>query len=130
MLLLLVLSNARNITAFAERMLSKVWPTFAENQRQKLERATVADERTDTILALKDMLCIVRESLRDERVERRLDKERLYKIIERHEKRDAQTVEVLRDVSEVMRSVSRILGRIAVRVGVYNDADEKTHHEE
>lgn len=126
-LLLLVLSNAKNIAAFAERMLSKVWPTFAENQRQKLERATVADERVDTILALKDMLCIVRESLRDERVERRLDKERLYKIIERHEKRDAQIVEVLRDVSEVMRNVSRILERIAVRVGVYND--EKTRHD-
>jgi hypothetical protein len=128
-LFLLLASHAKGILAFAERMLSKAWPTFAEQRRLKLERATVADERVDTILALKDMLCIVRESLRDERLERRLDKEKLYKIIERHEQLDARIVEALRDISEVMRNVSRVLGRIAVRVGVYNDADKKVGHD-
>jgi hypothetical protein len=146
-LFLLLASHIKGILAFAERMLSKAWPTFAEQRRLKLERLTAANgrlaerqrleleqaaavaERTDTIMALKEMLRLVRESLRDEQVERRLDKERLYKIIERHEQLDAQIVEALRDISEVMRNVSRVLGRIAVRVGVYNDADKKTSHD-
>lgn len=122
---LYVLANMDKIMAWVERLLSKLWPAFAEQQRLKLELGAVADERVSTIVALKDMLRIVRESLRDERVERRLDKERLYEIIERHGKRDAQVVEVLRDISDVMRNVSGILGRIAVRVGVYNAEDKK-----
>lgn len=125
---LYILINMGKITDWLEGLLSKLWPTFAEQQRLKSERMAAADERVDTIVALKDVILMIRESLRDEKVERRLDKERLYKLIGRHEQLDAQIVEVLRDISEVMRSVSEILGRIAVRVGVYNAKNKKSHN--
>ena len=137
-LLLLLASHAKGILAFAERLLSKAWPTFAEQQRLKLERRAAADERLaefkrlelekvaaaeqriDTILALKDMLLAYRQELDDSKLERRQLQNRLYELISLYQKRDAQMVEALRDISEVLRSQTRRLDEITVMMRVQN----------
>ena len=137
-LLVLLASHAKSILAFAERMLSKAWPTFAEQrqlkqkrlaaaderlaeqQRLRLEQVAAADERVDTILALKDMLLAYRQELDDSKLERRQLQNRLYELIGLYQKRDAQMVEALRDVSEVLRSQTRRLDEITTMMRIQN----------
>lgn len=141
-LFLLLASHAKGILAFAERMLSKAWPTFAEQRRLKLEReaaaderlaerqrlrleqVAAADERVDTILALKDMLLAYRQELDDSKLERRQLQNRLYELIGLYQKRDAQIVEALRDISEVLRSQTRRLDEITVTMRIQNSYDK------
>ena len=119
-LILLLLTNAGNIAGFAERLLSKAWPTFAKQQRLKSERLTAADERIDTILALKEMLLAYRQHLDDTNLERRQLQNRLYELVERYERHAAQSIEVMRDISTVIRSQTERLDRITVKLGMYN----------
>lgn len=117
-LILMLLTNAGKVTDFTERLLSKAWPTFARQQQAKLERLAAADERVDTILALKEMLLSYRQHLDDTNLERRQLQNRLYEVIEKYERRDAQIIEVLRDISTAIRSQTERLDRITVKLGV------------
>lgn len=142
-LVLLLLTNIGKIATFAERLLSKAWPTFAEHRRLRLERAIAADkrvaeqqrsevektaaaeERIDTILALKDMLLSYRQALDGTNLERRQLQNRLFELVEQYEHRDAQIIEVLKDISTAIRSQTERLDRITVKMGMYN-AENRT----
>lgn len=117
-LVLMLLTNAGKAADFTERLLSKAWPTFARQQQAKLERLAAADERVDTILALKEMLLSYRQHLDDTNLERRQLQNRLYEVIEKYERRDAQIIEVLRDISTAIRSQTERLDRITIKLGV------------
>lgn len=147
-LALMLLSHIKNIIAFAERLLSKVWPTFAEQRRLKLTRLTAADERTaeqqrlklekvaaaareiDTILTLKDMILAYRQELDDSKMERRQLQGRLYDLVALYHKRDAQIVEVLRDISDALRSQTRRTDEITIMMRMQNDYAKNTRHDE
>lgn len=126
-LILLLLTNAGKITNFAERLLSKAWPTFAKQRQARQERIAAAKREVDTILALKEMLLAYRQFLDDAQLERRQLQNRLYELVERYERHFAQVAEVLRDLSDAIRSQTERLDRITVKLGMYNskEADEK-----
>lgn len=130
---LLALSNAGRIAGWAARLVGKVWPSFAEARRLKIRQAREREkqgqiaaerERLDTILALKNMLLAYRQALDDANLERRQLQNRLYELVERYERHDAQFVEVLRDIGGAIRAQTERLDRMAVRLGVY-DRDER-----
>lgn len=147
-LFLLLASHVKGILAFAERMLSKAWPTFAEQRRLKLTRLTAADERAaeqqrlkqeriaaakreiDTVLALKEMLLAYRQRLDDLDLERRQQENRIYELVGLYHRRDAQMVEALRDISEVLRSQTRRIDEITIMMRVQNDYAKNTRHDE
>jgi hypothetical protein len=99
-----LLKNLSGIAAFVERALSRVWPSFAEQRRAKAERNAAAEERTDTIVALKEMLKEYRESLKSSIMERQVLQEKLYDVIAGYERLSTQTVEILRTINETIRS--------------------------
>ena len=120
---LLALSNASKMATFAERVLSKIWPTFAEQQRFKSERAAAAKERIDTILALKGMLVEYRESLKASIIERQNLQERLYDLVKGYERLSTQTVEVLRTISESIQLQTH--QRLNSQTGVGSEAKKR-----
>lgn len=122
-LILLLLTNAGKVADFTERLLSKAWPTFARQQQAKLERLAAADERIDTILALKEMLLSYRQHLDDTNLERRQLQNRLFELVERYERRAAQGIEVMRDISIAIQSQTERLDRITVKLGMYNSKE-------
>lgn len=123
-LAVLILTHAGEIATFAERSLSRIWPTFAKQRQQKLERQAATSERIDTILALKEMLLSYRQALDDTNLERRQLQNRLYELVERYERQAAQIIEVMRDIGGVIRSQTERLDRITVKLGMYNNVDE------
>lgn len=119
----LVLTNAGKIAAATGKLVDRIWPTWAEARRlrreQERERETREHkageaERLDTILALKDMLLAYRQSLDDAHLERRQLQNRLYDLVERYERHDARFIEVLRDVSEVVRAQTERINHLAM----------------
>ena len=145
-LFLLLASHAKSILTFVERLLSKIWPSFAEQRRLKLKRAMAADERAaeqqrlkqesiaaakreiDTVLALKEMLLAYRQRLDDLNLERRQQENRIYELVGLYHRRDAQMIEALRDVSEVLRSQTRRLDEITTMMRIQN-GEKKTSHD-
>lgn len=141
-LLVLLASHTKSILGFAERSLSKIWPAFAEQRRLKQERLAAADERLaerqrlkmerqqqqarefDTVMTLKDMLLAYRQELDDSKLERRQLQNRLLELVGLYQKRDAQIVEALRDISEVLRSQTRRLDEITVTMRIQNNYDK------
>jgi hypothetical protein len=129
-LVVLVLSNLSKIGAALERVAGLLLPSWAEERKLKLEverdairhsRESKERERLDTIAALTEMLIAYKASLSDSAIERQRCQAELVKVVGQYEKHGVASVEVLRDVSAVLQEQSRVLNRIAVAVGVYND---------
>lgn len=121
--LLLLLLNFKAILKWLESLVGKIWPTFAkakEREREREQRQWEAKERerVDTVLALKDMLLEYRKSLDDANLERRQLQNKLYELVERYERHDAQFVNVIQDLADIVRNLSRKMDGIAQRVGV------------
>ena len=128
-----LLANASKILPTVERVVGKMWPTFAEARRlgalrenERQNRLHMERDRVDTVMALKDMLLAYRQSLDDVNLERRQLQNRLYELVERYERHDAQFIEALRDISTAIRSQTDRLDRLSVKMGIYNgQADRK-----
>ena len=145
LLLLIILSNLDKIGRGIERVLSRIVPSIAEERRLKLEvqrealehsRNTRERERQDTILALKEMLLVTREalsvaqtehkeSLAQVNIERKRCQAELVQVIVNNERQNAAQLDALISVNGTLQELSRILSRIAVRVGVYNDDNKE-----
>jgi len=122
---LYILTNTGKIVTWLEGLLSKLWPTLAEQRRLRLEKIAATGERIDTILALKDMLLALRQELDDSKMERRQLQNRLFDLVAQWERRDAQITGVLQDISTAIRSQTDRLDRISVKAGVYNARDKE-----
>jgi hypothetical protein len=129
-----LLFNLDKIGAALERIAGKLLPSWAEERRLKLEAQRDAVqherdardmERTDTIVALKEMLMAYKESLNEAHIERRRCNAELVQVVARYESTNAAFLEAIKDVSSVLQEQSRVLNRIAVKVGVYNDGKDK-----
>jgi hypothetical protein len=84
----------------------------AEREQVQHEQATQKERELDTILVLKDMLLAYKTEIDDTKLERRQLANRLYEIVESYERRDAQVVEVLRDMSGLIRAQTARLDRV------------------
>jgi len=131
-----LLANVGKILPAIERVIGKVWPTFAEAKRmaalrekERQNQLRLERDRVDTVIALKDMLLAYRQSLDDVNLERRQLQNRLYELVERYERHDAQFVEALRDISSAIRSQTDRLDRLSVKLGVYNGHTTNTTSE-
>lgn len=139
--LLILIMNLDKVGRAAERVLGKVLPSFFEGRKLRLEaqrenlvyeREERERERIDTIMALKETLIATRDSLAEERRERRQMQGEMTGLVVRYERHDAAFVEAIRDVSGILREQHRtaqeqtqILFQIAAKVGIHNDAREK-----
>lgn len=122
---IVVLANAGKIAGWVEGMVGRVLPTWAEarqkanrlqaEQRERIESREV-QERLDTVLALKDMLLEYRNELDDNKHERRQLQNRLYELVERYERHSASSIEVMRDMSSVLRDQGDAIRGLASRV--------------
>jgi hypothetical protein len=124
----LVLINLKNIATFVRSVAERLLPSWAEKQalgaqarQDKIEelshrRNRRETERLDTILTLKDTLLAYREELDrvraeyreeldDAKRERRDLQRALYDFIAKYERLAAQNIEVLRDLSDLVRTV-------------------------
>ena len=144
-LLLLVALNSPRLIGFVEGALAKIWPAVAEYRRSKLERQmNVAEqaarqrrdilereaakqERTDTILTLKDMMGLLRQQLTDMNLERQGLQQQFPKLITRYELLTTRVIETLRDVSEVLRSQTKRLDETTTMMRIQNGKDEAGH---
>jgi hypothetical protein len=131
-----LLLNVNRILPTVERVIGKVWPTFDEARRLAALRAEernnqvrVERDRVDTVLALKDMLLAYRQSLDDMNLERRQLQNRLYDLVERYERHDAQFIEALRDISDAIRAQTERLDRLSVKVGGNHDLASRKRDE-
>lgn len=124
-----VIFNADKIGAAMERIAGRLLPSWAEERKLKLEaqkdaiqheRETRDTERTDTIIALKEMMLANRESLSEAHIERRRCHSELVQVVARYESHDAAFLEAVRDVSSILQEQSRIMHRIATKVGVHD----------
>lgn len=127
-LLGLVLLNLKNIALFLKSFAERLMPSWAEKQAlearqiqaetEKLihERGLRETERLDTILTLRDTLLAYRdeldkvrseyrEELEDAKRERRDLQRALYDFIAKYERLAAQNIEVMRDLSDLVRTV-------------------------
>ena len=121
--LLILLLNFKPILKWLESLIGKVIPSFAkakqlEHEREQRRWEAQERERVDTVLALKDMLLEYRKSLDDANLERRQLQNRLYELVERYERHDAQFVNVIQDLADIVRNLSGKVDKIAHWVGV------------
>lgn len=127
-LLGLILFNLKNIAVFVKGVIERLMPSWAEkhaleaqSRQAKIEelehqRGKRETERLDTILTLKDTLLAYREELDrvraeyreeldDAKRERRDLQRALYDFIAKYERLAAQNIEVMRDLSDLVRTV-------------------------
>lgn len=147
---LVLLSNAGRILTYTQKLTERIVPRYAEErrlrvandiERNKAARDAERQDRTETVLLLKETLIQYREALlgAEERAERqRRDAEAraaqhqrdLIEVVSGSAKRDAQVVEALVDVSVLLREQSTILRardalivRMAEKLGVFDDGE-------
>jgi len=125
---LTVLLNVDKIGAGFERLLCRFVPSYetraqhreAERQRiiatEQHAREAQEKERVDTILVWKDLLLEYRKRLDDNERAINLARQDLLDVVRLYEKRDAQVVEVLRDFSDVMRSLKERIDKLTYQV--------------
>jgi hypothetical protein len=120
--LLLLLLNFKGILNWLLALVGKIWPTFAkaretaregEQERERRQWESRERERIDTVLALKDMLLEYRKVLDDTNLERRQLQNRLYELVERYERHDAQFVDVIQDLTDIVRGLSEKVNLVA-----------------
>jgi chromosome segregation ATPase len=127
-LLAIAILNGKSIASFIRGIFERLTPSWAEKkaleekrrqaelERLEHEKRQREAERIDTILALKDVLIAqreeldrvrkeYREELDDAKRERRDLQRTLYDFIGKYERLAAQVTEVLRDLSDLTRSV-------------------------
>jgi hypothetical protein len=111
--LLVLLANLKQIGAGIERFLQRLFPSLEarakfRREAEQLAREQAISERMDTILVFKDLMLEYRTRLDkldlQNRQERTDHEARILEIVRGYERSQAQTVEVLRDVSDVIRS--------------------------
>lgn len=138
-----LLFNIDKIGAALERVAGKVLPSWAEERRLRIEaqrealryeRETRRENQENTVLILKEMLVAMRQNMADQsadykkalseaHIERQRCQFELVQVVARYEQHDAAFLEAIRDVSSVLQEQSRVLNRVAVRVGVYDPAN-------
>lgn len=108
--------NAGKIWAVVERALCALWPSLAQTiQKRRETRAAQQQECTavrrerDTVTALKEMLDSYRNELNRSTEERQILQRQLIEVIGKYERRDAEVIEVLRDISDLLREQSKRL---------------------
>lgn len=133
---LYLLFNLSRIGAGLERIAGRFFPTWAEERKIKLEmqrdvmkreQEARDEERTDTIIVLKEMLIATKESLAeaksdyksslaDANIERQRCHAELVRVVASYEKNNAAWLEAFRDVSSVLREQGRSLEKIMAEV--------------
>jgi hypothetical protein len=88
-----------------------------QREREAWEREQQERARLDVVVALKETLIANRDAMDAANRERQALQERLILLVERAERRDAQLVEALRDVSEAIRGQSARIDRLEGRRG-------------
>lgn len=120
-LLALLLLNIGKVTRALERGFSKLFPMWAERRRLRLEQERQQQlqrekDQLDTVLLLKDMLLQYRTELDDAKLERKQLHNVIVDLVGKYERLASQTVEALRDISQVVRSQSDRISAIERKI--------------
>lgn len=126
--LVIILFNVDKIGAAFERLLVRFIPSYElrakhrqEDRQHRLEieqreRDSQEQERVDTILVFKDLLLEYRKRLDDNELALRQARNELLEIVAKYERRDAQVIEALRDISEALRAQTERIDRLTAQM--------------